>query len=277
MLDALAAGAKVLLYAALLCCAGSVFAVATLPRSALLERYAARLTQHGAIATLVVATVSALLLYLQLGGSGDEPALLAVFASGRGAALCLQVAGAVLLLVMPRDADPRSGIRLSNAALLPAALAISGHAATAGLLNAVVVLVHASAAAWWIGSLLLLRHSWARDEPAAFAAAVAAFSGWARSVVLALVVAGIVLVATLVEFSIDALFTPYVGLLLLKILLAALVLAIANDNRRRLATRILAGDAGAAAALCRRIDVELVVIALVLIVTAVLTSYTTPQ
>ena len=277
MLDALAAGAKVLLYAALLGCAGSVFAMATLPRTASLEHYAKWLMQRGALATLALAAVSALLLYFQLGGSGDDPALIAVFASGRGAALCLQVVGALLLLVMPGDSDPRSGIRLSNAALLPASLAISGHAATAGLLNAVVVLVHTSAAAWWIGALLLLRHSWGYDEADGFAAAVAAFSAWARKVVLALVVAGIVLVATLVGFSTDALLTPYVGLLLLKIMLASIVLAIANDNRRRLTTRILAGDTGAAAALCRRIDVELVVIALVLVVTSLLTSYTAPE
>ena len=274
MLDALAAGAKVLLYAALLGCAGSVFAMATLPRSTALEHYARRLTQRAAIGTLVMAAVCALLLYFQLGGSGDDPALNAVFASGRGAALCLQVVGALLLLVMPGDAGPRSGIRLSNAALLPASLAISGHAATAGLLNALVVLVHASAAAWWIGSLVLLRRCWAQDE--GFAEAVKAFSARARKVVLALVVAGIVLVATLVDFSAAGLFTPYVGLLLLKILLAASVLAIANDNRRRLTSRVLAGDTSAAAALCRRIDVELVLIALVLVVTSVLTSYTTP-
>ena len=46
-----------------------------------------------------------------------------------------------------------------------------------------------------------------------------AFSASARKVVLALVVAGIVLVATLVDFSTEGLFTPYVELLLLKILL----------------------------------------------------------
>ena len=277
MLDALAASAKVLLYAALLTCSGSVFAIATLPRAASLEHYARRLTRQGAIVTLVAAVISALLLYFQLGGVDADRALFAVFASGRGAALCLQLVGVLLLLVMPSDADPRSGIRLSNAALLPASLAISGHAATAGLLNAVVVLVHTCAAAWWIGSLLLLRHSWTHDEPGGFAASVEAFNGWARHIMLALVGAGVVLVATLVTFSAEGLKTPYVGLLLLKITLAAIVLAIAIDNKRRLATRVLDGEADAAAALCRRIDVELVIIVLLLAVTSVLTSYTAPE
>jgi putative copper export protein len=276
MLDALAAAVKVLLYAGLLSCAGAVFAMATLPRAASLERFAERVMRRGALVTLGAAALSALLLYFQLGGGSDDRARLAVFASGRGAALCLQLVGAVLLLVMPGDDDPRSGIRISNAALLPASLAISGHAATAGLLNAVVVLAHAGAAAWWIGSLLLMRYCWVNDPAEAFAATVEGFNAWARNIILVLLIAGLVLVATLVDFRAENFFTPYVWLLLVKITLAAVVLAIAVNSRQRLTVDIVRSDANAAAALCRRIDVELGVIALLLLVTGVLTSYTSP-
>jgi putative copper export protein len=277
MLDALAAAVKVLLYAGLLSCAGAVFAMATLPRAASLEHFADRVMRRGALIIVGTASLSALLLYLQLGGGDDDRALLAVFASGRGAALCLQLVGAALLVVMPHDDDPRSGIRISNAALLPASLAISGHAATAGLLNAVVVLAHASAAAWWIGSLLLMRYSWVEGAPEGFAATVEGFDAHARSIVLVLVIAGLVLVATLVDFRAEPLFTPYVRLLLAKIALAAIVLSIAVNSKRRFTAQIVRGDPDAAAALCRRIDVELAVIALLLVVTGVLTSYTSPD
>jgi putative copper export protein len=250
--------------------------MATLPRARSLERFAERAIRRGALVTIGAAALSALLLYFQLGGDKDR-ALLAVFASGRGAALCLQLVGALLLLVMPRDDDPRSGIRVSNAALLPASLAISGHAATAGLLDAVILLAHTSAAAWWIGSLLLMRHSWAHDAPEAFAATVEGFNARARTIVRALVIAGAVLVATLVDFGAKPLLTPYVRLLCVKIALAAFVLGIAVNSRQRFTTEAVRGQPAVAAALCRRIDVELGVIALLLVVTGVLTSYTSPD
>jgi putative copper export protein len=277
MLDALAAAVKVLLYAGLLSCAGAVFAMATLPRAAALERFAERVIRRAAFVTLGAAALSALLLYFQLGGDDDDRALLAVFASGRGAALCLQLVGASLLLVMPGEDDPRSGIRISNAALLPASLAISGHAATAGRLAAVVLLAHACAAAWWIGSLLLMRYAWANEPAEEFAATVEGFNAWARNIIRILVVAGVVLVVTLVDFGAEPILTPYVRLLLVKITLAAVVLGIAVNSKRRFAIGIVRGQPALAAALCRRIDVELGVISLLLVVTAVLTSYTSPD
>jgi len=276
MLDALAAATRFVLYLGLLTCSGAVFASATSPRHVELAQQALHVMRRGAVITIAAALVSSVLLFLQLGGSFDEPTMLAVFGSSRGAALCLQLAGALLLLASPADEPLSSGVRISNAALLTASLAVSGHAITEGLLNAVVVLAHTSAAAWWIGSLLLMRYAWSHETTRLFATVVREFSAWAVRFIALLLIAGAVLVATLVDFSSNPLVTPYVQLLLLKIAFAIAVLAIAAGNRWRLTTPVLAGDEAAAAALCRRIDVELALIAVLLAVTAVLVSYTSP-
>jgi copper transport protein len=276
MLDALAAATRFVLYLGLFTCSGAVFASATSPRGGDLGQYAMHLMRRGAIVTMAAALLSSVLLFFQLGGDPDQPTMLAVFGSSRGAALCLQLAGALLLLASPADEPLSGGIRISNAALLTGSLAVSGHAITEGLLNALVVLLHVSAAAWWIGSLLLMRYAWIHESTALFATAVRQFSGWALRFIVALVAAGAILVVTLVDFSADPLVTPYVRLLILKIALALTVLAIAAGNRWRLTQPVLAGDEAAAAALCRRIDVELIVITVLLAVTAVLVSYTSP-
>jgi putative copper resistance protein D len=276
MLDALAATAKALLYASLLSCAGSVFAFATLHRSAALAEFAVRLMRRTAYATVVLASLGALVLFFQLGGDYDDPVLLGVFWSGRGAAFCLQIVGAALLLAMPGDDDPVSGVRISSAALLPASLAISGHAISEGLLNALVVIAHTATAAWWIGSLLLMRYAWMNEPPARFASVVETFREWAGRIVGGLVVAGIVLIAILVDFRADPLWSGYLFWLSCKLGLAAAVLALALYSKRRLGTAAIAGDEAAAASLCRRIDVELGLIGALLIVTAILTSYTSP-
>jgi putative copper resistance protein D len=277
MLDALAAAVRALLYSGLLSCAGAVLAIATLPGVPLLALHASRLIRIGAWLTIGASLVSAVVLFFQLGAGYDTPTLLAVFGSGRGAELCLQVVGAAMLLAMPVDEPTTSGIRISNALLLTASLAISGHAIAEGLLNALVVVVHASAAAWWIGSLMLMRHAWSHASTPVFAATVRDFSVWALRIVGALVVAGVLLIVMLVDFAERPFLTPYVKLLLAKLLLAATVLGLAAVNRRDLTAPVLAGDERAAAALCRRIDVELALIAMLLIVTAILTSWTSPD
>jgi putative copper resistance protein D len=279
MLDALAAANKALLYASLLSCCGVVLSLATLrsvatPRLAGFGQLCMRRT---AWATMALSACGALLLFFQLGGDYDDPTLLGVFWSGRGAAFCLQFVGAALLLAMPVDDDPLSGIRISNAALLPASLAISGHAISGGLLNGLVLLAHAAAASWWIGSLLLMRYAWMNETSGQFGSIVAAFSLLALRIVGALVGAGVLLVVILVDFRADPFWSSYVRWLALKVLLAAIVLGLALDNRRRLTPRVTAGDEATAAALCRRVDVELAVIAALLLVTAILTSYTSPD
>jgi putative copper export protein len=277
MLDALAAAARALLYAGVLTGAGAVFAEASLRGSlGAGVHFPAQVQLRGGLVTIIAALVGALLLIFRLGGQFDELTLSAVFLSATGAAICFQLAGTVLILVaMRRDNTDRS-IRLSDAALVTLSFAICGHAATAGGLEGAAAFVHVSAAAWWVGSLWLLRFACVHQELAVVARLVRRFSSIALFLVGALVVAGLVLLVSLVDFARHPLLIPYGQVLVVKLGIVILVLGLASYNRFRLTPRLLAGDRTAVTSLQRMINAELVAIGAILATTAILTTYTAP-
>jgi putative copper export protein len=198
--------------------------------------------------------------------------LSAVFLSSSGAALCLQVTGAFLLLISTVDDD--GVVRLSYAMLPMLAFAFSGHAAAIGPLEGLVAVAHVSVAAWWLGSLYFLRRVCTRPER--LVTVVARFSSAAFVLTGVLVVAGLVLVMILVDFSKDPWLSPYGWILATKLCVVAVLLALAGYNRRRLTPRVLAADSTAVGALHRTIGIELALIAAILTITAILTTYTSP-
>ena len=149
---------------------------------------------------------------VRLGGEIDATILSAVFVSSAGAATALQLAGAVLLLTTTgKDAFART-TQAFNAAVAMASFAFTGHAAAVGLIEGLIAFVHASAAAWWVGSLWALRmrlHSIQED----LAAIVEHFSRKAMVVIGALVLAGVVLIFVLVDFARVPALTPYAQVL----------------------------------------------------------------
>jgi putative copper export protein len=277
MLDALAAATKAVLYAGVLSGAGAVLAEASLRRVlGGVDHFPAQVMRWGGMATIAASLASALILIFRLGGQFDEPTLAAVFLSNSGAALCFQVAGSMLILVAMGEDGTDRGMRLFDAALVTASFAICGHAATAGGLEQMVVFVHVSAAAWWVGSLCMLRYACTHLELAAVAGLVRRFSSIAMWLVGALLVAGLVLLVALIDFARQPLSTPYGQILAVKIGIVILVLGLAGYNRFRLTPRLLAGDQTAVQSLQRMINAELLVIGAVLATTAILTTYTSP-
>lgn len=283
MLEALAAVVKALLYAGILSCAGAVFAEATLRnpgRTTLrtspdISSVATQIMCHGALLTLFAAVASALILFFRLGGQWDETTLSAVFSSSCGAATCLQLAGAGLLLASAGDPSAHA-IRLSNAALVTLSFAFNGHAAAADLDDGLVVFLHVSAAAWWVGSLWLLRAACARLEFVAVAGFVRRFSVIATGLIGGLVIAGLILVLVLVEFARLPALSSYEQILGVKLGIVVSVLGVASYNKFRLTPRLAVGDSAAAASLRRMIGAELVLIGAILATTAILTTYTSP-
>jgi putative copper resistance protein D len=275
MLDALAAVLKLLLYAGVLSCAGAVFAGATLrpePHGAILL---SQLMRRGAVLTIVAALASVGCLILRLGGDFDEAMLSAIFLSGVGAATGLQIAGAALLL-FGTDGSSRA-TQLSNAALVTASFAFNGHAAANGFTTGLVAFLHVSLAAWWLAALLVLRDGCERMDSAAVAALIVRFSTIAFGLVGGLVIAGLLLVAALVEFDHDPWLSGYGQWLATKIALAIAALAIASYNKSRLTAPVAARDPQATRSLHRLIGAELVCIGAVLVATAILTTYTSPH
>jgi copper resistance protein D len=277
MLQADAAATKAILYAGLLSCAGAAFANATLRLSDDAAAFVAQVVCRGALLTICAALTGAALLALRLGGEIDATILSAVFVSSAGAATALQLAGAVLLLTTTgKDAFART-TQAFNAAVAMASFAFTGHAAAVGLIEGLVAFAHASAAAWWVGSLWALRYECAHSMHENLAAAVVHFSRKALVVIGALVLAGIVLIFVLVDFARDPWLTPYAQVLIMKIAAGALVLALATYNKFRLTPRLLARDGAAATALRRSIVGEFALIGVVLVITAILTTYLSPH
>ena len=277
MLEALAALLKVLLYAGVLFCVGAVFAQTTLRPPSDSTHILAQLMRRGATLTIFAALASAGCLFLRLGGDFETATLSAVFLSGVGASLGLQFAGAALLLSGTHEANFAGATQLSNAAVVTASFAFNGHAAADGLIAGLVAFVHVSLAAWWVGSLWMLRDACTRLEQRAVAALVLRFSGLAFALVGGLVIAGLLLVGTLVDFSRDPWLSGYGQLLAIKIGVAILALALASHNKFRLTARLATGDTLAIRSLRKVIGAELVCIGGILIATAILTTYTSPH
>lgn len=277
MLEALAALLKAVLYTGVLACAGAVFAEATLRPPSSSTRLLSQLVRRGAVLTIVVVLASAGCLFLRLGAEFDTATLSAVFLSSVGAAMCLQIAGASLLLFAADGDAATRATQLSNAALVTASFAFNGHAAANGLTAGIVAFLHVSLAAWWVGSLCVLRGACSSSEPAALATLVLRFSRIAFALVGGLVIAGLLLIGTLVEFDRDPWLSGYGQLLAVKIGLASVALALASYNKIRLTARLAHADPLATRSLRRMIGAELVCIGAVLVTTAILTTYTSPH
>lgn len=275
MLDILAAVARILLYVGVLSCAGTVFAQRIL-KIEVLESRAIRIISVSAWSVIAAVIVAALILMLRLGGSFDEVTFSAVFMSSYGAAAALQLAGASLLLATLRD-QTAHGMRLVNAILLTLSFALSGHAPAADLADGFIVFVHASMAAWWVGSLWLLRAACESHFPdsEALIALVRRFSVAASLIIGILVITGLVLIMALLSFE-TLRFSAYEKTLLIKIGIVVVVLSVAAYNKFRLTPRLNVGAKEAAKSLRQMIHIELGLIAVVLAVTAVLTTYTSP-
>jgi putative copper export protein len=277
MLDALAASLKAALYVGLLSGAGAAFAEATLRPAPPATEYLLRIMRLGAGLTLGACLAGTLVLILRLGGQFDEPTLSAVFRTNSGAAIVLQVAGSVLLLIpFAEDAYTRV-TRVSNAVLAASSFAFSGHAASSGAVDGLVAFLHVSVAAWWLGSLWLLRYECTRGAFSDVTDVLQRFSRIATLAVGALAIAGVLLIMILVDFSRDPWLTPYGRMLAVKLGIAAIVFALAAHNRYRLTPRVLAGDTAATASLRKTIAVEFALIGAILIVTAFLTTYLSPH
>jgi putative copper resistance protein D len=276
MLEAFTALLKFALYAGLLSGSGVVFAQATLDPPPDEAGPLAKLTRLGSALVLVVCPLITLVLILRLGGEFDDVTLSAVFTSGSGAALFLQMTGALLLLTTASD-EASILVRLSYAMLPVLGFAFSGHAAGIGPVEGFVAMLHVLAAAWWLGSLFYLRERCAQADSGRLAAIVTRFSSIAFIITGGLVILGLTLVMILVDFSQDVWLSPYGQILGAKLCVVAALLALAGYNRRRLTPRLLAGDRSAVMALRRTISIEMVLIAIVLAITAILTTFTSPH
>lgn len=176
-------------------------------------------------------------------------------------------AAALLLGLFSLKAHGAAGKAAALTALIGCglALAATGHAANAEprVLTIASVFLHGVALAFWIGALSPLAFALAAPRDAVIATLVA-FSRWIPFAVVMLLASGILL--AVVQLSrIDALWTTDYGrILIAKLVLVALLLALALWNRLRLTGPVVRGEATPRRRLRRSIAAELVLVVSIL-------------
>lgn len=234
------------------------------------RRFGSRqLSARMAASLAILASCSGLVLMARLGGF-EWPIAETVLQTRAGAALCLLIGGATLIIV-GRAAD---WAQWMAAGLILAGLSWSGHAAARGPLVQGLLVLHLAAGAWWIGALLKLRRA-ARSQAAGdFRRAVSRFSGPALVVTAGLAATGAAAAWLVLEGRLPS--PAYGGWFLAKIALAGAALLVAAWNRWVLTPRLAAAP-NAQGRMGFTITIELLLVASVLAMTAVLTTFSSPH
>ncbi|MBS3800021.1 MAG: CopD family protein [Thioalkalivibrio sp.] len=248
-------------------------------------------SRTGAIAAGVAIALVLLQWPLQagyLGGgtiaSAIDPVLLGiVFEGAPGTRLILAVIGLLLvqaiLLYARRLPWLGHGLSLAGVGLVMLAFVQVGHTVNdPRILLAGLLTLHLLAAAFWIGSLWpLYRLAGHPPEGGDAARILARFGQVAAFGVGLLILAGVILAVLLLDGITPLFATGYGQFLIGKILIVALLLLLAAANKWRLVPAFERGEATAPRRLRRSIALEMVLVGGILLVTAVLTSVTSPN
>ena len=138
------------------------------------------------------------------------------------------------------------------------------------------LLVHLGAVAFWYGSLLPLSLVSSREPPQTAGSVVQEFSARAVRLVPALLLAGLILAAVLLP-NLTALHRPYGELLLAKVVGFCVLMFFAAMNRWRFGPALRLGDRAAGRRFRQVVGAEFVLLATVLCVTAVMTTFFSPE
>ncbi|MEQ1539551.1 MAG: copper chaperone PCu(A)C [Sphingorhabdus sp.] len=232
MLELLTAILKASVYLAALTGAGTVLARHTLGREQLAFPALAILIRLSGLVLALAASGAMLVYALRLGETLDADTVRAVLLSPLGAALGLQLFGGLWLAVAARRP-----LALVGAFAILVSFGITGHSAARGILPAATLVLHVSAAAWWLGglwTLLVARRAMSRVP---FAALVRNFSRQALWIVSLLVAAAIITAVQLLGFQIDWTRAYDFGLIA-KAALTSGLLGLAAVNRFSLSKRL---------------------------------------
>jgi putative copper export protein len=281
--DVLAVLVKAALYAATFCAAGGAFFVCH--HRAILGEGERRAIGRRIELCLVAAVAASALRILVTAGSltGDasgmfDPTLIhMVWQSGEDSAVITRIAGLLLAVRAALSARPSTLLAALGGASAAMSFAWVGHARASGSPWTVGCLaLHLVSAAFWIGALGPLARI-ARDGDARrVGAAAARFGAAAAAAVLVLVLAGIFVLSRFLGHASALWGSPYGLVISVKLAFVAGLLGLAAFNKLRLTPRLLAGDVAAVRSLQQSIHAEMALAALILLVTAALTTLIGP-
>jgi putative copper resistance protein D len=284
LVDALSAGLRALSFVALFQAAGAALFLALFGALIVRTRLAVRrLALLSALAAIGLLIDQYLLEAARMGGDLASVMDLGLqsFAlhSPAAGALVVRVIGLVILMIVLRKkSEPGAPLIIGAVLVVLAGFTLMGHTTTHSprWLLASLLLAHLLVVAFWFGALVPLRLASSYESPAGAGATIAAFSTAAAWIVPALFIAGLALAVQLLG-TLAALRTPYGQLLIAKVVGFALLLGLAALNKWRLGPAVAAGHARRTLAFRRSLQIEYVLIAAVLTVTAVMTTFFSPD
>jgi putative copper resistance protein D len=209
-----------------------------------------------------------------------DPALQGLAWNSRArAALICRLAGLLLIAVGLQGSSVRSTIvAVGGAVLAMGAFTLTGHTsvnvhrgALAGLL-----MLHLLIVAFWFGALWPLYVASLRETPARAADLIDRFTALATWLVPVILVAGTAMAVLLLP-NLSALREPYGELLIAKAVGFALLMGLAAANKWRLGPALGSGIVGSGQWFRRSVATEYVLIAAVLTITAIMTSFFSPE
>ncbi|MCL7930989.1 CopD family protein [Halomonas llamarensis] len=252
------------------------------------DRERRRVARMGVLAAWVGIILVLLQWPLQAGylGGGNvaaatDPVLLnIVFESSPGTRLILSVTGLLLVQAIQLNGLALSkGLSLAGMLLVMLAFTQVGHTVNAprAVLGGLLIL-HLIAAAFWVASLWPLFRLVGRHHDRAYTGRILTrFGQIAKGGVGLLVLAGVAL-ATLITGGLTPLLTTAYGQLLIgKVLIVGALMLFAAANKWRLVPAFERGEATAPRRLQHSIALEMVLVAIILLITAILTTATSPN
>jgi len=283
--DLTVVGLRALTFVALFLAVGTWIFVALWERELAPEQ--SERIRHAARAAAVVALILTVVHYVLTParmagsfGSTFDPSLEALLLqSSSGPASIARVVGLALLALSLDRVTKMNTIGAGiGAALALASFAFGGHAAIHPLwfFLAPLLLVHLTATAFWLGALWPLHSVVGQGSPQRSGVLIDQFTRLAIRIVPLVLVCGVGMTVIFLR-SVSELATPYGAMLILKAVGFGACMALAALNKSRFAPVVAAGDARAVRSFRRIVAAEWMLIVLILVATAVMTSLYAPE
>jgi putative copper resistance protein D len=242
-----------------------------------------RLGQAAAIAAIVLVAAHYALEAARMAGEMSgmwDPTLQGMaWNSPAGTALICRLLGLLLIAVGLQEASVRWTIlAVGGTVLATGAFALTGHTSVNAHRAALapLLMLHLLVMAFWFGALWPLYVASLRETPARASDIIERFTAVATWLVPVVFLAGIVMAVLLLP-NLQALSEPYGELLIAKVVGFAVLMGLAAANKWRLGPALAHGPAQSGRWFRRSVAAEYVLIAAVLAITAVMTSFFSPD
>jgi putative copper export protein len=195
------------------------------------------------------------------------------------AALICRLAGLLLIAIGLQVASPRSTIAaIGGAVLAIGAFTLTGHTSVNAHRGALapLLMLHLLVVAFWFGALWPLYLASLRETPARAADIIEGFTAVATWLVPVILLAGTAMAVLLLP-NLSALSEPYGKLLIAKVGGFAVLMGLAAANKWWLGPALVHGPVQCGRWFRRSVAAEYVLIATVLTITAVMTSFFSPE